>query len=255
MGQIMTQELARLEGLLDGELHEVAIAKALEHLGAPGFPRKLWPEARLYDDYLPKAQEVQPTQRERALHFLWNAFDKLPLSVVADFAIPFRRMIAERLFKSCGANFIADEGVRFNLGQLLEVGNDVFLNRGVFLDTKAGVRIGDAVCLTEWAAVFTHTHSEARHAERTYGPVVLEPYVKVYTGAIILPGVTVGTEAIVAARSLVHHDVAPGTVVEGIPARPVRERHTEGLHGADLQHYWFADRAFQTDPWRASARP
>ncbi len=251
MGQVIAQELARLEGLLDGELHDVAVAKALEHLGAPGFPRKLLPEARLYNDYLPKAAEVQPTQRQRALHFLWDAFDKLPLSVIADFAIPFRRMIAARLFRSCGANFIADEGVRFNFGQLLDVGDDVFLNRGVFLDTKGGVGIGDAVCLTEWVAVFTHTHSEARHVERTYGPVRLEPYVKVYSDAIILPGVTVGAEAIVGARSLVHRDVDPGEVVAGIPAHPVRERAAEGRHGAELEHFWFAERAFQTDPWRS----
>jgi acetyltransferase-like isoleucine patch superfamily enzyme len=253
MGQIISQELARIQSLLDGELHDVAVAKALEHLGAPGFPRKLLPEARLYSDYLPRAAEVQPTQRQRALHFLWDAFDKLPLSVIADFAIPFRRMIAERLFRSCGANFIADEGVRFNFGMLLDVGDDVFLNRGVFLDTKGGVSLGDAVCLTEWVAVFTHAHSEARHVERTYAPVSLEPYVKVYSDAIILPGVTVGAEAIIGARSLVHRDVDPGEVVAGIPAHPVRERATEGRHDAELEHYWFAERAFQTDARRARA--
>jgi acetyltransferase-like isoleucine patch superfamily enzyme len=245
MGQLIAQELAKLENLLDGELHEVALARALEHLGAPGFPRKLLPELRLYGDHFPTAERLQITPRQRALHFLWDAFDKLPLSVVADFAIPLRRLLAERLFKRCGADFVAEEGVRFNYPQLLEVGDEVFLNRGCYLDTKGDVSIGDAVCLTEWVKIFSHTHSEADHVLRTYAPVALDAYAKVYSDAMIMPGVTVGAEAIVAARSLVNRDVEPGTLVAGIPAKPVRERASEGRHGAELDHIWFAEAAFQ----------
>jgi acetyltransferase-like isoleucine patch superfamily enzyme len=247
MGQAIARELARMEMLLDGDLDAPAVVAALEILGAPGYHAGLLAEARIYNDYLPKAEEVRPTQRERAMHLLWDAFDKLPMSVVVDFAIPFRRLIAERLFRRCGSSFIADEGVRFNFGQLLEVGDDVFLNRGVFLDTKGGVTIGDAACLTEWVAVFTHSHSESDHAVRSYAPVGIEPYAKIYSGSIILPGVTVGEEGIVAARSLVTRDVPPGEVVGGIPATPIRDRRTEGRHGEALDHVWLAEAAFQQE--------
>jgi len=250
MTATIAKELAAVERLLDGELAPAAVAQVLERLGAPGFPAQLLPEARLYNDYLPKAAEIGITARQRALHLLWDAFDKLPLSVVTDFAIPYRRLVAERLFKRCGRNFIADEGVRFNFGQLLEVGDDVFLNRGVFLDTKGGVTIGDATAFAEWVAVFTHGHSEADHVVRTYAPVAIGPYVKVYAGATILPGVTIGEEAIVAARSLVNRDVEPGMLVAGIPAKPLRERASEGRHGEQLDHVWLAEAAFQ----RARAR-
>ena len=247
MGHLIAQELAKLENLLDGELHEVALARALEHLGAPGFPRKLLPELRLYGDHFPTAEVLQITQRQRALHFLWDAFDKLPLSVAADFAIPFRRLIAERLFKRCGADFVAEEGVRFNYPQLLEAGDEVLLDRGCHLDTKGGVSIGDAVCLAECVRVLSHSHSEAHHVLRTYAPVALDAYAQVHSDAMIMPGVTVGAEAIVAARSLVDRDVAPGTLVAGIPAQPVRERAAEGRHGSELGHSWFAEAAFQRD--------
>ena len=253
MGKLIAQELAKLENLLDGELHEVALARALEHLGAPGFPRKLLPELRLYGDHFPTAEVLHITPRQRALHFLWDTFDKLPLSVVADFAIPFRRLIAERLFKRCGSDFVAEEGVRFNYPQLLDVGAEVFLDRGCSLDTKGGVSIGDAVCLAAWVKVFSHSHSEADHVLRTYAPVALDAYVIVHSDAMIMPGVTVGAEAIVAARSLVDRDVAPGTLVAGIPAQPVRERASEGRHGAELDHVWFAGAAFQEN--RRTERP
>ena len=98
--------------------------------------------------------------------------------------------------------------------------------------------------------VFTHSHSEADHAVRTYAPVVIGPYVKVYAGTTILPGVTVGAEAIVATRALVNRDVAPGMLVAGVPAKPLRERASKGRHGEELDHVWFAEAAFQ----RARAR-
>jgi acetyltransferase-like isoleucine patch superfamily enzyme len=242
----------KAERLLDGELGAAAVTTALELLGASRTAAAVLADSQIYSDYLPKAAEVRPTQHQRALHLLWDAFDKLPLSVAVDFAIPFRRLIAERLFKRCGANFIADEGVRFNYGQLLEVGDDVFFNRGAFFDTKGGVTIGDAVGITEWVAVFTHNHSESDHARRIYAPVKLGAYAKIYSDAIILPGVTVGDEAIVAARSLVTRDVAPGEVVGGIPAIPIRPRRSEGRHGAELDHVWLAEAAFQRDRARAA---
>ena len=245
MGQVVARELVRAERLLDGELQASAVIAALVLLGASREAAAIIADSHLYSDYLPKAAEVQPTQRQRGLHMLWDALDRLPLGVAADFAIPFRRMIAERLFKRCGADFIADEGVRFNFGQLLEVGDGVFINRGAFLDTKGGVVLGDAVGVAEWVAVFTHGHSEADHAVRSYAPVVVHPYAKIYSDAIVLPGVTVGEEAIVAARSLVTRDVEPGEVVGGIPAVPIRPRRSAGHHGAELDHVWLAEAAFQ----------
>ena len=119
MTATIAKELAAVERLLDGELAPAAVAQVLERLGAPGFPAHLLPEARLYNDYLPKAAEIGITARQRALHLLWDAFDKLPLSVVTDFATPFRRLLAERLFKRCGCSFIADEACASTSGSCL----------------------------------------------------------------------------------------------------------------------------------------
>ena len=214
-------------------------------LGATGFSEELLKEARLFADYLPKGQERPYTPHQRFLHFLWEALDKLPIAAMANFAIPFRRLVAARLFFRCGRNLIAEEGVRFNIGANIEAGDDVFMNRGTYIDAKGGLRIGNSVGLAEYVVIFTHTHSESNHVERSYAPVVIEDYAIVYTGAMILPGVTIGREALVAARSVVAHDVEPGTMVAGAPAKPVREPHTEGKHGAELNHFWLFDKAFQ----------
>jgi acetyltransferase-like isoleucine patch superfamily enzyme len=204
-------------------------------------------ELRLYSDFLPRAHDHPFTEEQRYLHYLWDAIDRLPCGLCVPLAIPFRRMIAKRLFKRCGKNFICEEQVRFNFGQLIDVGNDVFMNRGVFLDSKGGITIGDSAALTEDVKIFTHLHSESVHSQREYRRVVIGPYAKIYTGAVIMPGVTVGEQAIVAAGSLVLRDVPPSTVVAGSPAKEIRPRKTEGRSGAELDHRWLHDGAFQDE--------
>ena len=62
-------------------------------------------------------------------------------------------------------------------------------------------------------------------------PIVIEDYVWIATGAMILPGVTVGEGAVVAAGSVVTKDVPPWTVVAGNPAREVKKRVLKSIEG------------------------
>ena len=212
------------------------------------FPMDALKEARIYSDKLPVGVEINPySEEERLLHFIWDAFDKTPYSLLVDFAIPFRRALAKKLFKKCGYNLICESNVTFNFGHQISLGRDVFFNRGVYIDSKGGFFMGDYAGLAEDVRIFTHGHSEAVHHQRTYAPVVIENYAKVYTGATILPGVTVGEQAIVASGAFVTKDVAPNTVVAGAPAKVIRERRNEGNSGKELGHLWMHNGYFQDE--------
>jgi acetyltransferase-like isoleucine patch superfamily enzyme len=215
-----------------------AVQDILAILQAPPMALESIVHLRLYAETLPKAEEHPFTPAERHLHFLWDAFDKLPLSLSVPFAIPFRRILARRLFGACGSAFTAEENVRFNFGRFIHAGDGVFCNRNVLLDSKGGITLGNGVALAEDVRIFTHTHGEASHIERTYRPVVIGDYAKVYCGAVILPGVTIGPQAIVAAGALVTHDVPENMVAAGRPAKVLRERRTEGRAGEALDHIW-----------------
>ena len=239
--------LRRAIGLLDSGPTVAATNDLLDLLRLGRLPPEVLNELRLYNDCLPAAGPLAVTPQERRLHFVWDCLDRSPLCLAVDFAIPLRRAIAERLFKRCGAHLIAESNVTFNFGQLLEIGDEVFFNRGVFLDTKGGVRLGDRVGLAEDVRVFTHIHSEAVHSVRSYAPVIVGDCVTIYSGAVLMPGVHVGRRAIVASRAVVTHDVPEGVVVAGQPAAVIRERHTKGNDGEALNDFWLADRLFQTD--------
>ncbi|MBF0120833.1 MAG: acyltransferase [Desulfobacterales bacterium] len=240
------EKLTQFEKIVDKGISAEDLTYILQMLGSP-FPIDIIQEIKIYCDYLPKIQEVSFSQEKRYLHFLWDILDKLPISVVCNFAIPFRQIIAKKLFKKCGKNFIADEDVRFNIAENIEIGDNVFITRGVYLDSKGGIEIGDSVAFGERVIIFTHTHSEDNHAERDYKKVVIKDYVKLYTNSTILPGVTIGEQAIVAAGSMVNKDVEANTLVGGIPAKLLRKRKTNIKKREELNHIWFLNGAFQRE--------
>ncbi len=239
--------LNEVRRLVQNGIDKPEVVRILQIIGAPDFPLEILTDMRLYSEYLPMAQKLGFTNEQRYLHFLWDVLDRYPLGVVANFAIPFRSIIANKLFKKCGKYFIAEEQVRFNYGQNIEVGDNVFFNRGVYLDSKGGIKIGNYVALTEGAQVFTHGHSEATHSKRDYNGVRICDFAKVMVNALLLPGVTIGEEALVGGFSVVNKDVPPGMMVAGSPARVVRERRSERKKGLELDHIWLHEAAFQID--------
>ncbi|MFH0996868.1 MAG: acyltransferase [Pseudomonadota bacterium] len=238
MGKIINNKLEEIGTIIQEGLDSEGVLRILRLLEMPTYSKELIEALTLYPEMLPLAREKPFTPEQRYLHFLWDTLDKLPLCLNANFSILFRRLIAGRLFKRCGSGFTAEENFRFNFGQNLEIGDFVFFNRGVFIDTKGGVSIGNSVGITEDVRIFTHSHSEASHIIREYKPVIIKDYVKIYTGAMILPGVTIGEQAIVAAHAVVTKDVPANMVVSGSPAQVVRERKTEGKSGDELDHIW-----------------
>jgi acetyltransferase-like isoleucine patch superfamily enzyme len=238
MGKATDRKLAEIGAIVQGRVDVEGTLRILRILDGPSYPREFIAELTLYSELLPLGREKPFTPEQRCLHFLWDAFDKLPVCLDANLGILFCRLIAERLFGKCGIGFMAEENCRFNFGQNIEVGDFVFFNRSVFVDSKGGVTIGSYVALAEDVRVFTHSHSESSHIIREYRPVVIRDYAKVYSGAVVLPGVTIGEQSIVASHAMVVKDVPPNAVVAGIPAEVVRMRKTEGREGEDLDHIW-----------------
>ncbi len=238
MKDVFEKKLEAIATHLDAGLTPERVNKVLALIGAMTMEPEVLERMHLYNETLPMAEQYPFTEHERFMHFLWDTFDKLPICLMVPFSIPFRRLMAEHMFNPCGKGVIIEENVRFNFFRRIEVGDNVFLNRNVFLDSKGGIVLGDFAAIAENVNIFTHSHSESSHLERTYMPVRIESYAKVYSGATILPGVTIGREAIVASGSTVTHEVPDGMVVAGIPAKIIRERDSQGRHGDDLDHIW-----------------
>lgn len=110
-------------------------------------------------------------------------------------------------------------------GKLTRVGREVFVNFGcTFLD-QGGIVIEDGVFIGPGVTIATEHHPEEptlRH-NLLVKPVTIRRRAWLGAGAIVLPGVTVGENAIVAAGAVVTKDVPDNVIVAGTPARILRE--------------------------------
>jgi maltose O-acetyltransferase len=110
--------------------------------------------------------------------------------------------------------------------RLLKIGSNCWINTGTSFELGASIRIGDRVSIAHDVALVT-TSRQLEPASSRDGAVIARPVVigdGCWLGArsTILPGVTVGAGSIVAAGAVVTGDVAPNSLVAGVPARLVR---------------------------------
>lgn len=107
---------------------------------------------------------------------------------------------------------------------ILRIGRDVFINRGVTIYAEHSVSIGDNVRIADLASIHdSDLHQVEEGASVRVAPIVIGNNVWIGRAAIILPGVTIGDHAVIAAGALVNRDVPERSLAAGVPARPVRE--------------------------------
>ena len=108
----------------------------------------------------------------------------------------------------------------------VHVGKNVVINFNANIVDDGEVFIGDDCMIGPDCKIATAVHPVSpglrRHKLQYNKPVHIGNNVWLGAGATILPGVTIGDNSIVGAGSVVTHDVAPNTIVGGIPAKVIR---------------------------------
>ena len=137
-----------------------------------------------------------------------------------------RKPLLEELLGSIGADSDVLPPLRCDYGQNVHLGERVFVNFGaVLLDTRA-IAIGDEVLLGPAVQLLTADHpldADLRRAGWESGrPIAIGAGAWLGAAAIVLPGVTIGENAVIGAGSVVTRDVPAGAVVAGNPARQLR---------------------------------
>ena len=161
--------------------------------------------------------------RVKPLLWLWYSFDRTPMGGQnVELAVRFRRVLAGHIFRRCGRNFKAFQFVEFSFGYDMEVGDDCVVHRHVLLDDRGGITMGDRVSISDYANIYSHTHSIVDQKDVTSLRTVLEDDVRVTYHATVLAGVRVGRNGMVGAVAVATKDVRPFHVNVGIPAKSIR---------------------------------
>jgi acetyltransferase-like isoleucine patch superfamily enzyme len=162
-------------------------------------------------------------QRVKPLLWLWYSFDRSPLGGQNVWlGVELRRILAKHIFKRCGENFKAFQHVEFSFGYNLEVGDNVVVHRHVLLDDRGGIVMGNNVSVSDYANIYSHTHSIVDQRDVTNATTVIEDGVRITYHATVLAGVHVHEQGMVGAMAVATKDVRPYHVYVGIPAKSVR---------------------------------
>lgn len=122
----------------------------------------------------------------------------------------------------------------------IRIADNVFVGHYSILDGTGGLDIGAGTQLSAWVGIFTHSshiairlygdhYLEVPESDKTGFPIAATCIGRcVFIGArtVVLPGITIGDGALIAAGSIVTHDVEPFAIVRGSPARVVGDTRT-----------------------------
>lgn len=110
-------------------------------------------------------------------------------------------------------------GVRFHK---VAIGRDVIIMPGCLMMAAGGITIKDGAMIAANVQLISNNHDLYERQIITCRPICIGKKAWIGAGATILPGVTIGDNAVVGAASVVTHDVAPDTIVAGNPAKVIR---------------------------------
>ena len=185
-------------------------------------PRNVTLEPEYYSECDDKRfQPVKP------LLWLWYSFDR----TVAGgqnvwLGVLLRRLLAGHIFSKCGENFKCFQNTEFSFGYNMEVGDNVVVHRHVLLDDRGGITLGNRVSISDYANIYSHTHSIVEQRDVTNARTVISDDVRITYHATVLAGVHVGENAMVGAMAMATRDVRPYHVYVGIPAKSVKVKPT-----------------------------
>ncbi|MGF6900972.1 acyltransferase [Paraburkholderia sp. GAS348] len=122
------------------------------------------------------------------------------------------------------------------------IGDNCVLNREIYLDGRTGILIGNNVNISFQCCILSLHHDHNHPGFASIGGVVqIRDHTWLGARAIILPGVTIGEGAVVAAGAVVTKDVPDFAVVGGVPAKIIGERNREIAYLTDFSPFFDTD--------------
>lgn len=113
----------------------------------------------------------------------------------------------------------------------ITIGHDTIIGDHAFLDGRAPLRIGNHVGLASQVLIYNDEHDvHSDNYANSFGPVTIGDYVFIGPRAIILPNITIGSGAVIAAGAVVTKNVPEKEIWGGVPAQKIGDRQIKNFN-------------------------
>ena len=136
-----------------------------------------------------------------------------------------RRLFSELIGKPLDESFVLFPPFTTDCGKNISIGKNVFINSGCRFQDHGGITIGDGALIGHNVVLATLNHDiDPRKRSDMYPePIFIGNNVWIGANATILPGVTIGDDAIIAAGAVVTKNVPSNVIVGGVPAKIIKK--------------------------------
>lgn len=156
---------------------------------------------------------------------LWWLAQSCLFATSPQFMYGWRRFLLRAFGAKIGKGVIIRPSARVTYPWKLTVGDHAWIGDHVDLYTLGEIQIGNHVVVSQRSYLCTGSHDPASKTFRIYAkPIVVEDGAWVATDVFVGPGVRIGRNALIGARSSLFTDARAGFVHVGSPAKPIRER-------------------------------
>lgn len=162
------------------------------------------------------AEQADPAESRRCAQLCFKINHTMP------FIEEYDKLVEELFLGHIGVGSRVMPPLTVVRGNSVSIGKNVVVMNNALFMAAGGVTIEDDVLVAANVQLISNNHDLYDHQILTCKPVVLKRNCWIGAGATILPGVTVGENAVVEAGSVVTRDVEANTVVVGNPARVVK---------------------------------
>lgn len=160
--------------------------------------------------------EADPQEGARCTELCFKINHTMPMSE------EYNALVKELFLGNIGEGSRVMPPITVVRGNSVKIGRGVVIMNNALMMAAGGITIDDGVMVAANAQLISNNHDLYDHAILTCKPVHLKRNCWIGAGATILPGVTIGENAVVGAASVVTKDVEDNTVVVGSPARVVK---------------------------------
>jgi acetyltransferase-like isoleucine patch superfamily enzyme len=127
-------------------------------------------------------------------------------------------------------------GCKFDCAKKFILADNAVINGNCRIDPRGGIELGSNVIISSDVQLITMDHDgDIMGKEKLLKKILIEDYAWVSTRALILPGITIGKGAVVAAGAVVTRNVDLFTVVAGVPAKFLRDKELKTNYTVDFR--------------------
>lgn len=142
-----------------------------------------------------------------------------------------RELFSELIGKPVDPSFGLFPPFYTDCGKNITIGKNVFINSGCRFQDQGGITIGDGALIGHNVVLATLNHDFSPEKRSTLhpAPIVIGKNVWIGANAAVVPGVTIGNGAIIAAGAVVTKNVPENVVAGGVPAKIIKRLDTEEM--------------------------